>query len=69
MARVDSACRGRRKYKSVYGRTRRKASDKLTKLLREVQQGVALPDERRRSRSSLKPGSSRNVPDFGRVPG
>jgi integrase len=47
MARVDLGWQdGKRKYKSVYGRTRRKASDKLTKLLREVQQGVALPDER-----------------------
>jgi integrase len=37
MARVDLGWRdGRRRYKSVYGRTRRQASDKLTKALREV---------------------------------
>jgi integrase len=30
----------------VYGRTRREVADKLTRVLRDVQQGAALPDER-----------------------
>jgi integrase len=43
MARVDLGWRdGRRRYKSVYGRTRRQASDKLTKALREVQQAPSV---------------------------
>ena len=33
-------------YKAVYGKTRREVAGKLTKVLREVQQGAALPDER-----------------------
>jgi integrase len=47
MARVDLGWQdGKRRYKAVYGRTRRAVSDKLTKALRDVQQGTALPDER-----------------------
>jgi len=37
---------GKRKRKAYYGRTRREVADKLTKALRDVQQGAALPDER-----------------------
>ena len=47
MARVDLGWDdGGRKYKAVYGKTRREVAGKLTKVLREVQQGTALPDER-----------------------
>jgi hypothetical protein len=47
MARVDLGWEdGKRRYKAVYGPTRRAVAGKLTKVLREVQQGAALPDER-----------------------
>jgi integrase len=37
---------GKRRRKAVYGRTRREAAGKLTKALRDVQQGVVLANER-----------------------
>jgi integrase len=37
---------GRRQRKAVYGRTRRAVAGKLTRVLRSVQEGAALPDER-----------------------
>lgn len=47
VARVDLGWQdGRRHRKAVYGRTRRDVADKLTTVLRSVQQGAALPDER-----------------------
>jgi integrase len=47
VARVDLGWEGgKRRRKAVYGRTRRQVADKLTKVLRDVQQGAALPDER-----------------------
>lgn len=47
VGRVDLGwVEGKRQRKAVYGRTRRAAADKLTKVLRDVQQGAALPDER-----------------------
>jgi integrase len=47
VARVDLGWEnGRRRRKAVYGRTRREASDKLTRLLNDVQNQAALPDER-----------------------
>lgn len=47
MASVDLGWQdGRRKRKAVYGATRREAADRLTGVLRAVQQGAALPDER-----------------------
>jgi hypothetical protein len=36
----------RRRRKAVYGRTRREVVNKLTRVLRDVQQGATLPDER-----------------------
>ena len=47
VARVDLGWEdGKRQRKAFYGRTRREAAGKLTKALRDVQQGAALPDER-----------------------
>src|ERR1700674_3907459 len=47
VARVDLGWQGgKRRRKAVYGRTRRAVADKLTSVLRSVQQGAALPDER-----------------------
>lgn len=47
VARVDLGwVDGKRRRKAVYGRTRREVADKLPKVLRAVQQGAALPDER-----------------------
>jgi integrase len=47
VARVDLGWEdGKRQRKAFYGRTRREAAAKLTKALRDVQQGAALPDER-----------------------
>lgn len=47
MARIDLGWQdGRRRYKTVYGRTRRDVADKLTSVLRSVQQGAIIPDER-----------------------
>lgn len=47
VARVDLGWQdGKRRRKAVYGRTRREVADKLPKILRAVQQGSALPDER-----------------------
>ena len=47
MARVDLGWReGKRRYKAVYGRTRRDVAGKLTKTLKAVQDGSDLPDER-----------------------
>jgi integrase len=47
MASVDLGWQeGRRQRKSVYGRTRRAVAVKLTRVLRAVQEGAALPDER-----------------------
>jgi len=47
MARVDLGWQdGKRKYKAVYGRTRRGVAGNLTKALRDAQQGITLPDER-----------------------
>ena len=46
MARVDLGWyEGRRRYKAVYGHTRREVADKLTKLLRDTQQGIPLGDD------------------------
>jgi integrase len=47
VARVDLGWRdGKRCRKAVYGKTRRDVAGKLTKVLRDVQQGAVLPDER-----------------------
>lgn len=47
IARVDLGfVDGKRRRKAIYGRTRREVADKLPKVLRDVQQGAALPDER-----------------------
>ena len=47
VARVDLGWMdGKRRRKAVYGRTRRAVADKLPKVLRDVQQGAVLPDER-----------------------
>lgn len=47
VARVDLGWSdGKRRRKAIYGRTRREVAGKLTKALHDVQQGVALPDER-----------------------
>jgi integrase len=47
VARVDLGWQGgKRRRKAVYGRTRREVADKLPKVLRDVQQGAPLPDER-----------------------
>lgn len=47
VGRVDlGVVDGTRVRKAFYGKTRREAADKLTKALRDVQQGKALPDER-----------------------
>src|SRR6202158_6218605 len=47
VARVDLGWQeGKRRRKAVYGRTRREVADKLTRGLRNVQQGASLPDER-----------------------
>jgi integrase len=47
MGRVDLGWQhGKRKYKALYGKTRREVAGKLTKALRDVQQGATLPDER-----------------------
>ncbi|HXG90548.1 MAG TPA: tyrosine-type recombinase/integrase [Vicinamibacterales bacterium] len=55
MARIDLGWQNnRRKYKAVYGRTRREVADKLTKTLHAVQQGAALPDERQTVERFLK---------------
>jgi hypothetical protein len=46
MGRVDLGLQqGKRRYKAVYGRTRREAAEKLTAVLRQVQKGHAVPDE------------------------
>src|SRR5690349_9212835 len=46
-ARLDLGWRnGKRLRKSLYGRTRRQAADRLVKALRAHQAGEALPDER-----------------------
>jgi hypothetical protein len=47
VGRVDLGWKdGKRRRKAIYGRTRREVADKLPKVLQNVQQGVALPDER-----------------------
>ncbi len=47
VARADLGWEGgRRRRKAVYGRTRREVAEKLTRVLRDVQQGATLPDER-----------------------
>ncbi len=47
VARVDQGWEGgKRRRKAVYGKTRREVAGKLTKLLRDVQQGTVIPDER-----------------------
>ena len=54
MARVDLGWyEGRRRYKAVYGHTRREVADKLTKLLRDTQQGIPLGDDRQTLRQYL----------------
>ena len=54
MARVDLGWHeGRRRYKAVYGHTRREVADKLTKLLRDTQQGIPLGDDRHTLRQYL----------------
>ena len=54
MARVDLGWHeGRRRYKAVYGHTRREVADKLTKLLRDKQQGIPLGDDRQTLRQYL----------------
>ena len=47
VARVELGWQnGKRRRKAIYGRTRREVADKLPKILHDVQQGAAMPDER-----------------------
>src|SRR4051812_39553191 len=47
LGRVDLGWKnGKRQRKSVYGRTRRLAAEKVLKVLKAVQAGESLPDER-----------------------
>lgn len=45
---------GKRKRKTIYGKTRREAADKLTTALRARQDGMPLPDERRSTAEFLR---------------